>query len=61
VILVGLPGAGKTTFFEQRFAATHVHVSKDRFPNNRRPARRQAELIDQALAAAGRSSSTIRT
>ena len=54
VILVGLPGAGKTTFFEQRFAATHVHVSKDRFRNNRRPARRQAELIDQALAA-GRS------
>ena len=51
VILVGLPGAGKTTFFEQRLAATHVHVSKDRFPNNRRPAHRQAELIEEALAA----------
>jgi predicted kinase len=29
-------------------------VSKDRFPDNRRPARRQAELIEGALAA-GRS------
>jgi predicted kinase len=50
VILVGLPGAGKTTFFQQRFADTYVHVSKDRLPNNRRPARRQAELIAEALA-----------
>ena len=49
-MLVGLPGAGKTTFFQQRFAETHVHVSKDRFPNNRRPARRQAELIAEALS-----------
>src|SRR5439155_244597 len=48
--LVELPGAGKTTFFDQRLAATHVHVSKDRFPNNRRPAHRQAELIEEALA-----------
>src|SRR2546425_541678 len=51
VILVGLPGAGKTTFFRERFAATHAHVSKD---DNRRPARRQDELIRAALAA-GRS------
>ncbi len=51
VILVGLPGAGKTTFFQQRLAATHVHVSKDDLPSNRRPARRQAQLIDEALAA----------
>ena len=51
VLLVGLPGAGKTTFFQQRFADTHVHVSKDRFPNNRQPARRQAELIAEALGA----------
>jgi hypothetical protein len=27
VLLVGLPGAGKTSFFRQRFAETHVHVS----------------------------------
>jgi predicted kinase len=54
VILVGLPGAGKTTFFEQRFAATHAHVSKDRLANNRQPARQQVALIAEALAA-GRS------
>ena len=54
VILVGLPGAGKTTFFQQRFAATHVHVSKDNLRGNRRPARRQQELVEEALAA-GRS------
>lgn len=54
VILMGLPAAGKTTFFRERFASSHVHVSKDLFPNNRRPARRQEVLIDQALGA-GRS------
>ena len=54
VVLVGLQGAGKTTFFQQRFAATHAHVSKDLFPDHRRPADRQATLIDEALAA-GRS------
>jgi predicted kinase len=54
VILVGLPGAGKTTFFRQRFADTHAHVSKDLMPGDRRPARRQALLIAEALAA-GRS------
>jgi predicted kinase len=49
VILVGLPGAGKSTFFRQRFGESHVHVSKDQFQNNRRPSRRQAELVEQAL------------
>ncbi|HET8547303.1 MAG TPA: AAA family ATPase [Bryobacteraceae bacterium] len=29
VLLIGVQGAGKTTFFEQRFAATHVHISRD--------------------------------
>jgi predicted kinase len=50
VILVGLPGAGKTTFFRQRFADSHLHVSKDNLRGDRRPARRQGELIAQALA-----------
>jgi predicted kinase len=54
VILVGLPGSGKTTFRKQRLDATHVVISKDLIRNNRRPARRQAQLIDQALSA-GRS------
>ena len=50
VVLVGLPAAGKSTFYRQRFAATHAHVSKDLFANNRQPARRQVELIARALA-----------
>lgn len=51
IILIGLQAAGKSTFFRERFAATHTHISKDNFPNNRSPGRRQAQLIDEALAA----------
>jgi predicted kinase len=50
VVLVGLPGAGKSTFYRQRFAATHQLVSKDLIPNNKQPGRRQSELIARALA-----------
>jgi predicted kinase len=49
-----LQGSGKTTFFRERFAATHAHVSKDNFRSNPRPARRQRRLIAEAFAA-GRS------
>jgi predicted kinase len=51
VILIGLQGAGKSSFYRSRFASTHVLVSKDRLRNNRRPARRQRQLIEEALAA----------
>jgi predicted kinase len=54
VILVGLPGSGKTSFFRDRFAATHVHVSKDLLRNRRDKQARQLALIDEALAV-GRS------
>jgi len=54
VILIGLPGAGKTTFYRARLAATHVHVSKDLMRNRRDRQQRQLALIDEALAA-GRS------
>jgi len=54
VILVGLPGAGKSTFFRQRFAATHEHISRDELRKLREPLRRQDELLERALAA-GRS------
>jgi predicted kinase len=49
VLFIGLQASGKTTFYERRFAATHRHVSKDNFPNNRRPERRQQELLVEAL------------
>ena len=54
VILIGLQGSGKSTFYRQRFAGTHTLVSKDLLRNNRNPARRQAQLIEEALRA-GRS------
>jgi len=54
VVLIGFQGAGKSTFRAQRFAETHAVVSKDLFRNNRRPERRQQQLIAEALAG-GRS------
>jgi len=54
VILIGLPASGKSTFFRERFAATHDHVSKDLLRNNRQPQRRQDQLIAASLAS-GRS------
>jgi predicted kinase len=50
VILVGLPGSGKTSFFQSRFASTHAHVSKDLMHRGAR----QLALIEEALRS-GRS------
>src|SRR3712207_1015795 len=49
VIFIGLQASGKSTFFRERLSATHAHVSKDLFRNNRNPNRRQAQLIGTAL------------
>jgi predicted kinase len=49
-ILIGLPGSGKSTFYRERLAATHVHVSKDLLPNVRDRQGRQDALVRQALA-----------
>ncbi len=49
VLLVGLPGAGKSTFFEQRFADSHTLVSKDRLQDRRRLDEQQRQLLEQAL------------
>ena len=54
VILIGLPAAGKTSFYRERFAGTHDHVSKDLMRNTRRPQWRQEHLVAESLAA-GRS------
>jgi predicted kinase len=54
VLFVGLQGSGKSSFYRARFAVSHDLVSKDRFPNNRNPARRQRQLVAEVLAA-GRS------
>jgi predicted kinase len=49
VILVGLPAAGKTSLYRQRFAATHEHVSKDLLTRVGDRSARQHELIAAAL------------
>ncbi|HET8539961.1 MAG TPA: ATP-binding protein [Anaeromyxobacter sp.] len=54
VVLSGLQGSGKSTFFGARFAASHAHVSQDRFPNARDKAGRRRSLVE-AAARAGRS------
>jgi predicted kinase len=54
VLFIGLQATGKSSFYRNHFSAGHDLVSKDRFPNNRNPARRQRQLIEEALGA-GRS------
>ncbi len=49
IIFVGLQGSGKSTFYRTYFAATHEYVSKDLLSNNRKPQRRQMQLIEEAL------------
>jgi len=51
VVFVGLQASGKSTFFRERFAETHQHVSKDLFPHNRNKNRRQVHLLRAALCA----------
>ena len=50
VVLMGLPAAGKSTFYAQRLAATHAHVSMDALPRHADKRRRQRALVDAALA-----------
>jgi predicted kinase len=54
VVFVGLQASGKSTFFHERFAQTHQHISKDLFPHNRNKNRRQEHLLHAALSV-GRS------
>lgn len=50
VILIGLPASGKSSFYRERFAGTHDHVSRDLLRNNRHPQRRQEQLLAESLA-----------
>lgn len=51
MIFIGLPASGKTTFYQQRFSATHRHISKDHWPNLTRKDARQAVMLRDALSA----------
>ncbi len=50
IILIGMQASGKSTWFQARFASTHVHISKDNFRNNSNREKRQRFLIDEALS-----------
>lgn len=53
-VLMGLPGAGKSTFYARRLATTHAHVSMDALPGRADKRGRQRRLLADALAS-GRS------
>jgi predicted kinase len=48
--MVGLQGAGKSTWVAAHLAGTHVVVSKDHWPNARRREARQRRLVAELLA-----------
>lgn len=50
IIFVGIPAAGKSTYYRQHFAATHLLVSKDLLPPRQKQLQ-QLAFITEALAA----------
>jgi predicted kinase len=50
VVMVGLQGAGKSTWVRAHLAGTHVVVSKDHWPHARRREARQRRVVDALLA-----------
>lgn len=49
VILIGLQASGKTTFYNQRLAATHAHVSKDLMGRQSNREARQRRALETLL------------
>jgi predicted kinase len=45
VIFIGIPASGKTTFYLEHFAATHVHINLDTLKTRHR----EACLLDECL------------
>ena len=54
MILVGLPGAGKSTFVRTHYPS-HVHVSKDHFPPGARNKQARQDAMLRAALGAGHS------
>lgn len=54
ILLIGLQGSGKSTFYRTNFAEGYEHISKDLLRNNKRQARRELQLQEEAFKA-GRS------
>jgi predicted kinase len=50
IIFIGIQGAGKTTFYQERFSNTHTHISLDVL----RTRHREMVLVEECVAA-GRS------
>jgi predicted kinase len=50
VLLIGLQASGKSTFYRERLAATHLHLSKDLLAKNKNTHARQQKLLEEALS-----------
>ena len=51
ILLIGIPGSGKSTFFQRKLAADHVRVNLDTLKTRNREAR----LIDACFGRNGQS------
>lgn len=49
IIFVGLPGSGKTSFYEEHYKTSHRHVSKDLLPGSSNKKKRQDHLLKTSL------------
>ena len=49
VILIGLPGAGKSSFYRSQYSKTHQVISKDLMKNRRHKDVHQQKLLRQAF------------